>query len=246
MDNASLLMSHFGKTDSRTPRMQRREGHNPPRQSSLHSAMGSEQPHVHEQECHGREEAEPDLPAHAGAFGHEQHAVHGAPQADAGRVEGIVHLLREGGRVADLVPDGVGHLGGVSIAWKARGGRGGTHLLQDLDLAENSIDLRVVLALELVENGITVLAPGTVSNGPSPSFIPTRSMAWSRAIALRPIHPVRSRKVKTYFLFGVADLNPPFAPDPTPGDADGAYPYPYPPPGRLGLALTGLCAPPTL
>ena len=69
-----------------------------------------EEPDVGEQEDDGDEEAEPHPPAHAGALGHEQHAVHGAAQPETGLVERVIHLLGEGGRVADFVSDGHRHL----------------------------------------------------------------------------------------------------------------------------------------
>lgn len=39
--------------------------------------------------------------------------------------------------------------------------RGETYTLQDLDLAHDALHLCIILALELVEDGITVLAPMT-------------------------------------------------------------------------------------
>lgn len=52
-----------------------------------------EQPDVHEDQDHGGEEAEPDPPADARPLGHQEHAVHGASQAQSRVVEGVVHLL---------------------------------------------------------------------------------------------------------------------------------------------------------
>lgn len=68
--------------------------------------LSSKQPHIRKDEPDGQEEAKPDLPAHARLLGHAQHARHGAPEADARVVEGIVHAVGEGGGGADLVADG--------------------------------------------------------------------------------------------------------------------------------------------
>lgn len=70
----------------------------------------SEQPDVGEEQDDGGEEAEPDLPPDAGPLGHEEHAVHGAAEAQARLVERVVHLLGQGARVADLVADRRSHL----------------------------------------------------------------------------------------------------------------------------------------
>ena len=70
----------------------------------------SKQPNIRKHEPHGQEEAEPDFPAHARLLGHAQHAGHGAPEADARVVEGVVHAVGEGGGGADLVADGDGYL----------------------------------------------------------------------------------------------------------------------------------------
>ena len=70
----------------------------------------SEQPHIPKQEHHHPQKAKPDPPADTGALGHEEHAVHGGAEAEAGALERVVHLLGQGGGVADLVADGEGYL----------------------------------------------------------------------------------------------------------------------------------------
>ena len=71
-----------------------------------------EQPHVEEEHAYSRKEQQPHFPAHAGTLSHEQHAVHRPAEAQPRRVECVVHLLRERGRVADFVADGHRHLHG--------------------------------------------------------------------------------------------------------------------------------------
>lgn len=55
--------------------------------------LALKEPHVGKEQDDGSEEGDPDLPAHTGSLGHEEHAVHGAAEADSCRVECVVHLL---------------------------------------------------------------------------------------------------------------------------------------------------------
>lgn len=98
-----------------------------------------EQPDVYEEHGDGEEEKQPPLPADAAALGHDEHAVHGAAEAHARRVKGVVHLLGEGGRFADFVADG------------------SRHVFEDPDFAQNARNLLVVLTLQLVQNRVAVL-----------------------------------------------------------------------------------------
>lgn len=106
-----------------------------------HSFRRSEQPDVHEDQDDGGEEAQPDPPADARLLGHDQHPIHGAAEPEPRVVKRVVHLVHHGRGVADLVTHGHGQR------------------LEDLDLAQDARDLRVVLALELVERRRVVLAP---------------------------------------------------------------------------------------
>ena len=78
--------------------------------TSLSQFRSSEKPDVPEQQEDGRDEGEPDTPADAGPTGHAQHPVHRRPESDARALERVVHLLGQGGRVADLVADGERYL----------------------------------------------------------------------------------------------------------------------------------------
>lgn len=103
-------------------------------------AQGLEQPHIPEQEDDGSEEGQPDLPADASALSHAEHAIHCAAQTRTGAIERVVHLLGECGRIADFVSDGQ------------------CDVLQHLDLGTHSIQLFLILALQLAQDGVAVLA----------------------------------------------------------------------------------------
>ena len=70
------------------------------------SAASSEQPNPREETPNGDKKPQPDLPPDARAFRHPEHPTHGPPEPHARAVEAVVHLVREGRRVADLVADG--------------------------------------------------------------------------------------------------------------------------------------------
>lgn len=59
----------------------------------IRSSGTLKEPHVHKEQDDGGEEGDPDLPAHAGSLGHEEHSVHGTAEADSCRVECVVHLF---------------------------------------------------------------------------------------------------------------------------------------------------------
>jgi len=121
----------------------------------------------------------------------------------------------------------------VEHQWPVRsaGFFGTTYILEYPDLPHNSVDLLVVLALELVQDCVAVLAPE--QNDISVSTI-----------------PANLQTNKTYLVFGVAGLNPRLSipsPEPEPPPivelfAPGYPLYPYPPPTLFGLPLTGLRA----
>lgn len=98
-----------------------------------------EQPDVYEEHGDSKEEEQPPLPADAAALGHDEHAVHGSSEAHARRVKGVVHLLGEGGGFADFVADG------------------SRHVFEDPNFAQNTRNLLVVLALQLVQHRVAVL-----------------------------------------------------------------------------------------
>ena len=91
-------------------------------------------PNIPKEQEHNSNKGEPDPPADTRAAGHAQHPVHRRSQADARAFERVVHLLGQGGRVADLVSYGDGYLGdgwlvcwvkdkwlGVKYKWKVEG-----------------------------------------------------------------------------------------------------------------------------
>ena len=151
-----------------------------------HPSPPSEQPHVREEHPNRDEKPEPDLPADARLPRHPEHAVHGAAEARARAVEGVVHGVGEGGGGADLVADGEGDLfvkkGGGEVSGgygfcegfigeggggeeREREGREGgkkgraTNILQHLHLGAYPLEVLVVLVLELREHGVAVLTP---------------------------------------------------------------------------------------
>lgn len=137
-------------------------------------AQGLEQPHIPEQEDDGSEEGQPDLPADASALSHAEHAIHCAAQTRTGAIERVVHLLGECGRIADFVSDGQCDLHEpehqlpaatykeciyhVVPRARAHEDLGSTHVLQHLDLGTHSIQLFLILALQLAQDGVAVLA----------------------------------------------------------------------------------------
>lgn len=70
-----------------------------------------EQPDPSKNQKHGKRERKPGSPANAcAAFGHAEHAVHGAFEAGASIVEAVVHVGGEGGGGSDFGRDGEGDL----------------------------------------------------------------------------------------------------------------------------------------
>lgn len=61
------------------------------------------QPDISEEEENGDEEKQPHSPAHARTLGHAQHSVHSAPKTDTRAIECVIHLVREGRRLPDLI-----------------------------------------------------------------------------------------------------------------------------------------------
>lgn len=79
--------------------------------SCLLSSLGClEQPDVPEQEDDKGKEGKPHLPAYTGALCHTQHTVHGSLELVTRIRELIIHLFRQGSRVADFVANAQGEL----------------------------------------------------------------------------------------------------------------------------------------
>jgi hypothetical protein len=66
------------------------------------------QPDPPKQQYDRREETNPHFPPHTRTLCHPQHPVHRASQLQSRVLKLIVHLLGEGGRVADFVTNEVG------------------------------------------------------------------------------------------------------------------------------------------
>jgi hypothetical protein len=65
------------------------------------------QPNPPKQQYNRRKEAQPRLPPNARLLRHPQHAIHGALQFIPRVLKLIIHLLREGRRIANLVANKV-------------------------------------------------------------------------------------------------------------------------------------------
>jgi hypothetical protein len=65
------------------------------------------QPNPPKQQYDGSKEAQPSLPPNTRLLSHPQHAVHRALETDPRIFKLIVHLLCQGGRVADFVANKV-------------------------------------------------------------------------------------------------------------------------------------------
>lgn len=121
---------------------------------------GSRQANIPEEQDDRGKEPKPDLPANPRPLSHAQHAVHGALEPGTGIFEGVVHLFRQGSRVSDLVSDRGSELRlTLAVAcWKRPHGL--SYLFQHLHLGRHALDLLIILALQLVQKSIAVLALG--------------------------------------------------------------------------------------
>ena len=76
--------------------------------------QNSEDPDVKEKESNDGKEGQPDLPSHSCLLRHQKHPVHCTSQTYSSAIKGIVHLIRKGRRVADLVANSYRHLAMLS------------------------------------------------------------------------------------------------------------------------------------
>lgn len=112
------------------------------------------QPYPPKEQYDHRKEPHPDLPTNARLLGHAQHASHSPLDLIPRVLKLIVHLLCQGGRIADLVANKVCQLR-MSISnhktpCMSTGEK--THILQHLDLTRQHSHMLIVLALQLIQH----------------------------------------------------------------------------------------------
>lgn len=100
----------YAKEAPQAPRYAMNNIHKNTLSPSLHLRIPSKlvtcspsQPHIPEEHNHKRKEAEPHLPPHTRLLRHPQHAIHRPLKLRTRIPKLIIHLLRQGCRVADFV-----------------------------------------------------------------------------------------------------------------------------------------------
>lgn len=118
--------------------------------NTISCSRSSKQPHPSKQAPHRNEEAEPHFPPNSCLLSHSEHSPHGTLQSHSRIVETVVHLVCEGGRIADLIPDGNGELFELADF----GGQDGRAF-------------GLVLGLERFEDGVRVLTSAVIISKPT-------------------------------------------------------------------------------
>lgn len=99
----------------------------------LNQAETLEQPNVGKNKEHQRKEHQPDLPANARSLRHDLHPVHCILELQPCRLKIIVHAFDQGAAFPDLNANRL------------------TQLLHHLDLPSQTVELLIVLTLQLLE-----------------------------------------------------------------------------------------------
>jgi hypothetical protein len=125
-------------------------------------AFSLAQPHPPKQQYNNREEPDPNLPPNPRLLRHAQHAIHSAFYLVSRVFELVVHLLGEGGRVADFVADEVCELKSVgepssSEASEKSRKRRRAYILEHLNLRRQHADMLIILTLQLIQHSRRIL-----------------------------------------------------------------------------------------